>query len=197
MASSSTGPQQGTWLGRCLALEGGQEECKGVGLPKLATFAHLICSPLGQTQFFPVTVGAVPQPDPKSTGPHCGTGAALSLQGQPSSPSCLPPSLPAAFLSPRAPSLGRWARRPCPATLCWGRGIHIAAEHSRPDTSPEMTQRPDVFEDFKQEGPGVLEGQGCPGERPGELGSSGRPRTKGLLGSESPICPSSQGQDSL
>lgn len=38
-------------------------------------------------------------------------------------------------------------------------GIHTAAEHSRPGTSPEISQRPDVFEDFKQKETGVLEGQ--------------------------------------
>lgn len=56
VVSSSREPQQGTWLGGCLALEVGQARSRG-NLPKLATFTCLICSPMGWTvEIFPRNV---------------------------------------------------------------------------------------------------------------------------------------------
>lgn len=96
--------------------------------------------------------------------PHCNIGPAPArwLPG-PEAPALqsqvqLPPGPLAASITQRHQA---WVSGPAGSVLfvlCWGRGVHTVAEHSRPEPSPEMIQRPDVFEDFK-EGPAVLGGQ--------------------------------------
>ena len=109
---------------------------------------------------------AVPLSDPESAVPHvvqalyqpgCPPGLwgpVLAIPGVTSSQPCavLPP-LPH---HPEATSLSLRVSRPC----AWQRGFHAVAGHFRPDTSPEMTQRSDVPEDFRQEeGRGAFRGQ--------------------------------------
>lgn len=141
-------------------------ESRGLNLPKLANIHTWTCSPLGGTELSLVTLEAVPLSDPESAVPHvvqalyqpgCPPGLwgpVLAIPGVTSSQPCavLPP-LPH---HPEATSLSLRVSRPC----AWQRGFHAVAGHFRPDTSPEMTQRSDVPEDFRQEeGRGAFRGQ--------------------------------------
>lgn len=70
-----------------------------------------------------------------------------------------PPGLLAASLPPRGTKPGPPGQQ---APSSWGRDVHAAEEHSRPDASPEMSQ--------SQLSLRVAEGgQGCPGAVPSEL----------------------------
>lgn len=122
-------------------------------MPKLAAFTHLT------VEFFPCNFrGCVSEPVCHSTLRYRSCTSQVAAWPRGPSPAIPGPtsSWPSCCLHyPEALSLGVWAAGPVLFVLCWGRGVHTVAEHSRPEPSPEMIRRPDVFEDFK-EGPAVL-----------------------------------------